>query len=310
MTQPAEAPLPWQAVQWRKVGDWLAADRFPHALLLAGPAGTGKRLFAHALVDRLLERAHLAAADPLLPQPVPHANLRWLVPAEAGAQIRIEDVRSLIDFAWTTAAGRRKVALVMPAERMNAYAANALLKTLEEPPGRCALLLVSDRPRALGPTLVSRCQRLQFGLCDAPAARAWLAGRVAGGDADAALWLAGGAPLRALEIAQGGVLRDVLGALGMLAGAGRSGGLAAFLERARRADLPLLVSAWQRLLHDVACGRPPAVGGLRVPASATARVAFQDDLAWAARLLAGTSNPSPQALLESLLDSWLRALAR
>lgn len=255
-------------------------------------------------------------ADVLSAQPAAHADLRWLVPEDQGAQIRIEEVRALIDFVWTTAsAGGRKVAVVMPAERMNVYAGNALLKTLEEPPGQCALLLVSDRPRLLSQTLRSRCQRLAFGNCPSDLARAWLQGRVPEADSEAVLWLAGGAPLRALEIASSGAHREVLDALVALAGVRQSAGSVAFLERARRTDLRLLLGAWQRWLHDVDCGRNTPLPAMALPPAGTpplaaAHATFQDELRWAVRLLSGTSNPAPQSLLESLLDSWLAQTRR
>src|SRR5207237_1129040 len=75
--------------------------------------------------------------------------------------IAVDRIRELIDFTHlSTHRGRAKVAIIVPAEAMNPPAANALLKTLEEPPAQTYLLLVSHQPERLAPTIVSRCLRL------------------------------------------------------------------------------------------------------------------------------------------------------
>ena len=98
-----------------------------------------------------------------------------------------------------------RVVIIEPADRMNANAANALLKTLEEPGRDAVLLLVSAHPAVLLPTIRSRCQRLLFAAQRGTEARAWLAERL--GDAvraELALAISGGAPLRALALVETG----------------------------------------------------------------------------------------------------------
>lgn len=124
--------------------------------------------------------------------------------AKVARDIRIEQVRALERFVEVSAhRGGCKVVLIDPADALNAAAANALLKTLEEPGGATRFVLVTDRPDALPATVRSRCASLALPMPRAEAAIAWL---VAQTGADASLahtWLsaAGGAPLRARRFA-------------------------------------------------------------------------------------------------------------
>jgi len=102
---------------------------------------------------------------------------------------------------------RAKVAVIAPAERMNAAAANALLKTLEEPPPGTYLILVSDEPQRMPATLRSRCRKLAAPLPDSAEARAWLTAQGVARP-DVALAQAAGAPLRALAIADPAVQEE------------------------------------------------------------------------------------------------------
>jgi DNA polymerase-3 subunit delta' len=114
-------------------------------------------------------------------------------------------VRALTDFVQLSSHRQRaKVAVIAPAERMNAAAANALLKTLEEPPPGTYLVLVADQPGRLPPTILSRCRRFAAPLPAPADARAWLAAQ--GVEApDLALAQAPAAPLAALAHADPGV---------------------------------------------------------------------------------------------------------
>ncbi len=207
---------PWQEGLWRKVQE--ARDRLPHALLLAGPRGVGKEAFARCLLKGLLcpnaREGFPCGACPSCRQVEAgsHPDALVLSPEGPGRPITIDQVRGLKAFAGLGSEGLR-CALIHPAEAMHLPAANSLLKTLEEPPPGTLLLLVSHRPGRLLPTVRSRCQRLPFFLPPREVALAWLSGRMA----DAAYWLelAGGAPLRALALAEEGedrraFLRDLL----------------------------------------------------------------------------------------------------
>lgn len=208
--------LPWQR---SIVAQWLARrSEWPHALLVTGRRGIGKRAFAQTLAAALLcERPR---ADGSACGDCPgcryvvagqHPDLRVVEPVavddEGNAKpqqwIEVDAVRELT--AWTQVTSHRggaRVALIDPAERMNASAANALLKTLEEPPAGTSLILVTAQPGRLPATVVSRCQRLVAPQPTAVEARTWLAERGVT-EADIALARAGFAPLDALAQADG-----------------------------------------------------------------------------------------------------------
>jgi len=134
-----------------------------------------------------------------------HPDSHWVAPEEAGKMIKIDQVRAVVDFvAQTAQQGGRKVVVIEPAEAMNRSAANALLKTLEEPAGAAFLILIADAPGRLLPTIRSRCQRIDFPAPPLAAVRAWLAPRA--GDAaalDAVIGEAGGRPLLASTLLDG-----------------------------------------------------------------------------------------------------------
>ncbi len=207
-----EERLPWHEPLWRQFQQRRAADRLPHALLLAGPAGLGKLAFAKRLARALLCETPDGEGDACgrcrscrLFQAGSHPDYRMEQPAEEGKAIRIDPIRELCAFLGFTAQyGGYKIALLEPADRLNLNAANSLLKTLEEPPGDCLLLLVTAHPARLPATVRSRCQKVSFVPPPPSVARAWLAARMNGGpDPQVLLDIAGGAPLAALAYADG-----------------------------------------------------------------------------------------------------------
>ncbi len=96
--------------------------------------------------------------------------------------------------------------LISPAHQMNISSANSLLKTLEEPDSHTALLLLTDSPQQLPATILSRCQRLDIPLPERALALAWLQEKGQGGRAEVLLALARGAPLKALALADAGII--------------------------------------------------------------------------------------------------------
>ena len=165
----------------------LASGRTHHAYLFEGPPGVGKELAARALAARLLCEApdqtpeadacgacracRLFAAGNHPDFHLIHRGLHKFHPdrtirAGKGLFLVVDIVRHfLIDPANNRPAlGRRRVFLVRDAERMNEGAQNALLKTLEEPPGSACLILVTSSAERLRPTIRSRCQRIPFDL--------------------------------------------------------------------------------------------------------------------------------------------------
>ncbi len=165
----------------------LRSGRTHHAYLFEGPPGVGKELTARALAARLLCEAadlqpdadacgacrscHLLAAENHPDFHLIHRGLHKLHPdrsirASKGLFLAVDVIRHfLIEPATTSPAlGRRRVFVIRDAERMNEGAQNALLKTLEEPPGSACLVLVSSSAERLLPTIRSRCQRIPFDL--------------------------------------------------------------------------------------------------------------------------------------------------
>ena len=197
--------------------------RWPHALLIAGRRGLGKRGLALHFARALLCETPLPDGDPCGVCPScayvaagAHPDMRLIEPLLVDEEgnvtvvdaITVDRIRELTAFTHlSTHRHRAKVAVIAPAEAMNAAAANALLKTLEEPPADTYLMLVSHQPARLPATIVSRCQRLLVPEPDAATAAAWLATQ---GVADGArmLALAGGAPLLALDLADPALQRE------------------------------------------------------------------------------------------------------
>ena len=175
----------------------------PHAVLLSGPEGVGKRAAAAWMARQRLSIGQ-PGNMPEYPFEFPeHADLRWLSRPEDKQSIVIEQIRDLASgLALTSYEGEGKVAVIEPADLMTHNAANSLLKTLEEPPGDTLLILVADRAGRLPATIYSRCQRIDFRLPGEDIALAWLDRVKPGATWAEALRVAGGAPIRALEAVQ------------------------------------------------------------------------------------------------------------
>lgn len=201
----------------------LERGRLHHAWLLVGPEGVGKATFAYRAARRLLgarpePRYGLLGADPEDPvfrQAAGRAHPDLMVlerddpDAKARKSIPVDEARALPEF-FAKSPGRAayRVAIIDSADDLNPNAANAVLKTLEEPPERGVLLLVSHRPGSLLPTIRSRCRRLVFAAPPAEDAAPWVAdaARVSPEAAYALLKMARGAPGRALRLAGQGAL--------------------------------------------------------------------------------------------------------
>lgn len=318
-----QAPCPWHADTLAMLDQQYRDGRLPHALLLAGPAGIGKRRLARALLELMLcespaaglacgrcQGCHLSVAGS-------HPDLFLLEPEESGKAIRIDPVRDLVEFASRTAQfGGMRLALIEPAESMNRNAQNALLKTLEEPGENMLLLLVSDQPSRLLATVRSRCQMRLLAVPDPAVAREWLTGRVAdAGQAAALLAAAGGAPLKALALEQTDWFAEreqLLKALIRVAGNPRAVPDAS-RELARQDLLQLVDLAWNwatRAVRLSAVGvtvteedtaLAPLLAQWLERAGARRLLDFSERLLVARRMLNSTANPNRELLLESLL---------
>jgi len=141
-----------------------ARGRPSHAYLLHGPAGSGKREAARAVAAELLARG---AADPenarARVRHGAHPDLTWVTPSGAHEMLRRDvDEEVVAAAARTPFEASFRVFVLERADTMNDEAANALLKTLEEPAAYVVLLLLTDRPTQVLPTIASRCQPVRF----------------------------------------------------------------------------------------------------------------------------------------------------
>jgi DNA polymerase-3 subunit delta' len=242
---------PWLATLREHLLAAVAHDRVAHALLIQDAPGAGGAQLALWLAQLLLctERgsagpcrrcnACLGVAAGRHPDFIPVTLI------EEAKQIKVEQARELsADLALASHQGGYKVALIDPADALNWNAANALLKTLEEPPPHTVLMLVAQQPSRLPATILSRCQRLRVRAPERDEALAWLRQHAGEGPWEAVLEVIGNAPLLAADIDPQGVLQVRAATLGGLADLA-----------ARRADAAQMADAWSRsdLALHLAC---------------------------------------------------------
>ena len=192
--------------------------RLPHALLLSGPAEIGKRHFAKLFIQHLLcskplnNQACGKCKQCVLFSSGGHPDFLCIEPESPGKAISINDIRALAEFAVTTSHQQKwKVALVAPVEAMTLNAANAFLKTLEEPRDEVLLVLVHDQQAPVLPTIRSRCRIVNQRIPPQALVLNWLEQQLKKADtaAEKILARAGGRPLRALQFAQDNTLADI-----------------------------------------------------------------------------------------------------
>jgi DNA polymerase-3 subunit delta' len=210
---------PWLGTAQQRLRAALAAQRVPHSLLLLSPPGLGAEHLANWITALLLcesqsPRPCGACASCLLLRSDSHPDSYVVRLEEDAQQIKIDQVRGLIEsLSLKSYRGGYKVGVIEGAEALNANGANAFLKTLEEPTANTVLVLIARPSHRLPATIASRCLRVVLTPPPAEAAIAWLEAHAkahpgsgpessssAARSWDAALGLAGGAPLLALEL--------------------------------------------------------------------------------------------------------------
>ena len=201
----ADWDAPWLALAVQRLRGAHAAGRLPGALLIHEQRGTGGAALAQLAAQLAFCRTSAAPCgecrDCRLLRSGQHPDFIRVAPLEDSRLIRVEQIRDLCEqLALTSHGGGATVALITPADAMNANAANALLKTLEEPRAGVTLILLTSQPSALPATVLSRCQRLRVPAPGRAAALSWLESRRGSGPWEAVLDVLGEAPFEALEV--------------------------------------------------------------------------------------------------------------
>ena len=321
--------LPWHRDIWQALQARVLAQTVPHAILLCGPEGVGKQQLATAFAASLL-CAHAGADGSscgdcqacTLFIAGSHPDFHLCTPLEESRQVRIDQIRELAQkSALTSSIGRYQVFVVAPADAMNNNAANAFLKTLEEPSPNSVIVLLAERPGKMSATINSRCQRFQIHPPTSKMALEWL-GRDndwSEEQASAALAAAGGAPLLAQSILaaeHSGTLTQAVEVL-VAAGEGRADPIA-LAAQWQDELLGARLDWWRRWLRELAwmlaaqsdelgAGAPHRLRRLLANVDLQSLVRYLDRLNRARGLI--ESSIKRDLLVEDLLISW-RKLVR
>jgi len=302
----SSTPLLWQDDAWSRLLMQMDQGHLPHAIIVTGPQHAGKFRFAMAFARLLLCHAPVGGHSCgkchgcELSISGNHGDFALLSPEGKSRVIKVDQVREVVEFVTKTANfGARKVVIVSPAEAMHRSAANALLKSLEEPSAGTHIILVCHRVQAVPATIRSRCQPVALVMPARDASLSWLdqftpdrAG------SELALDLADGQVLLAARFVNEASIDhelDVRRALDKLTTAdGSVTDLAALMAEQPLDDLLLQLN---RYLHRQAQSMPPAV-----LTSKPGRQLFElmDDIIDLQRTVASGANPNRQLLIDTL----------
>ena len=320
-------PMAWHVENWQRLCQRLSDDLLPHALLLRGQSGVGKRQFALAFGQYVLcqkkdgQKACGQCRNCQLNEAGTHPDLLIIEPEERGKQIKVAQVRHMIEFTEKTPQqGGYRVVVLCPAEGMNISSANALLKCLEEPGRDTLMLLVSQQVSSLLPTIRSRCQQILFSRPSAQDALSWLGGYVPDSSrAELLLQLAAGEPATALRYEQEGLLEQRDTMKSGLAGLSRGRATPAELALEWLSFDPVIVLEWMSLWTQEMV-RYCATGGdsylvtgdmvkmFRYIADRAGQKTLLEMQGWLVEqrsLVLSQVNLNRQLLLEAILGRWL-----
>lgn len=205
---------PWQLDLWAPLDQRIQSGKLPHAMLFSGTDGIGKLNLALFFVQHLFCNAKQNGSPCGECQPCHllsinnHPDQYRISALDGKKNISVDQIRRLIAYVnLKPHSAQKKVAIIENAELMNVNAANSVLKTLEEPPESCLLILLTSRPEQLIATIRSRCQMINFTKPDNKYSLPWLTSKVTKTeDAEKLLALSVGAPLKALEYEEQGLL--------------------------------------------------------------------------------------------------------
>jgi len=335
------APLPWHKDAWQQTLAVFLSGSAGHAYLLHGDAETGKRHFATRLAQFLLCQSPLTDAacgeckSCLLNAAGSNPDFLLLEPEEGSRQIKVEQVRDVRQFLEMRSHGNgRRIILLDTAESLGTSSANALLKGLEEPPRDVVFLLLSDRPRAVLPTISSRAQSLRLLRPRRDEVLAWLLSvcdKQSVADLEQVLELAQGRPLAAKAIVDSGLLSVYMeigeALLAMAQGREHPISVAIRYHKSHCTEFLAILLHWLAELSKFRMTASPAwLKGSTLPAAAVqlessqGKAASQEQtlallhlynrVATAQVQLVGTSNPNTQLMLEDLLLEFVRLFNR
>ncbi|WP_299178658.1 DNA polymerase III subunit delta' [uncultured Neptuniibacter sp.] len=318
---------PWFIERLTHLAKLHDGKRLPHALLIHGMTGIGKGHFAECFAQYLLchspqetqacgqcKGCELNAAGS-------HPDLYLLKPEEEGKQLKVDQIRALGDFIYSTAQqGGYRVVIVEPADSMNVASANALLKMLEEPGKDTLILLVTSKMGQVLPTIKSRCQHIECYTPSEAQAIEWLmaASDIDSDKAQSVLHINRGAPKEALNYLEKGLHDDRAQLIR---------GLADILKQRRtpievaqswqKQDLELILGWLYSLLSDIARGavcqseelirQDDARNMINAVAKKTNPVkifGLADKVQEERRAILLRQNPNKQLLLECILLEW------
>ena len=307
----APACLPWQLTAMEQLQVAAESQRLPHGLLLHGLPGSGLKTFAGALA-RLLSCSAPTGVVPCgscrsctLNEAGHHPDLRRLEPEKRGAVISVNQVRDAIEFGQQTAQmGGRRLLLIAPAENMNVYAANSLLKLLEEPGDNMVLILLTYATNGLLPTIRSRCQSIQVPTPGDAEAIKWLEAMT--GDrhrAEQALAIKPNRPVAALNLYQDGGL-ELYATLGKLLAAAETGSVTSQQLAATWEQVGAEAALEWLYQHYLGQAREAVLAGA---GSANARLALVDMVRDSRRTALAGNNPNLGLLLQSLAQQLVQS---
>lgn len=333
------APLPWQLPAWQQLGDQFENRQLAHAYLFYGGEEMGKSRFVSSFAHYMLcqDRSGNAScgncANCKQGGAGYHPDILEIAPEEGSKEIKIDQIRALSEFAIRTShTGSAKIIIIHQAHKLNSSAANALLKTLEEPGLNTYLFLISDMPGRLAATIRSRCQKLAFSVPSREQASEWLQG-ILGSSAgiDELLNATANNPIQALLLADGDQLQtkqQFLSSLRDLA-LGKVSIQSVLALGAKMGELEVLrhLSSTSSILvksllandqeNEQEKEKPrefeqstEALCAIfsspqsNANSSAKRLLRFYSEVELARQQLAATTNPNPQLIMESLLWHW------
>ncbi|MEZ8028458.1 DNA polymerase III subunit delta' [Enterovibrio norvegicus] len=203
---------PWQHDTWQHWQKLLGQDRLHHAVLLASPKGSGRIALTAMLAKTILCKNGVAEPCGVchsckLFDADTHPDFHLLKPEAEGKQIGVDAVRKVNQYAWETSQlGGQRVILIQDADRMGEAAANAVLKTLEEPPSNCHFILLAVSMDTMLPTVVSRCNKWKPKLPQESVVKRWVEAELFDSVPLQVIRINRGAPLAAKAFVESGSL--------------------------------------------------------------------------------------------------------